>query len=141
MMDATFIESLTERFDGPNIDALVLMGSYAREKANPYSDIDLTRFTSAHGLHRTRIFQGLIADRLVIVNDLGPNAVDEIFTHPEVTAGYLVGLRLGHALQDRNGMFAQIQARAHAFSWDATMQAKANVWASEALAGWSEDMR
>jgi hypothetical protein len=141
VMDAHFIGTLFERFDGPDIDALVLMGSHARETANRYSDVDLTRFTSAHGLHRTRIFQGLIADQLVVVNDLGADAVEEIFTHPEVAVGYLVGLRLGRPLQDRKGIFAQIQARAQVFTWDATMQVKANLWASEALAGWSEDMR
>jgi hypothetical protein len=140
-MDSHFIETLIERFDGPDVDALVLMGSYARGTANLYSDIDLTRFTSAHGADRTRIFQGLIAGQLVVVNDLGSVAVEEIFTHPEVTSGYLVGLRLARPLQDRNGIFARIQERAHAFTWDATMQAKANAWASEALAGWSEDMR
>jgi hypothetical protein len=140
-MDSPFIETLIERFDEPDVDALVLMGSYARGTANPYSDIDLTRFTAAHGLHRTRIFQGLIADQLVVVNDFGSAAVEEIFTQPEVASSYLEGLRLARPLQDRNGLFARIQARAHAFTWDATLQAKANAWASEALAGWSEDMR
>lgn len=140
-MESALIGMLIERFDGPDVDALVLMGSYARGTANRYSDIDLTRFTSAHGLHRTRIFQGLIADQLVVVNDLGSAALEEIFAQPEVASSYLVGLRLGHPLQDRNGHFARIQARAHAFTWDATMQTKANAWASEALAGWSEDMR
>jgi len=141
VMDTHFIETLIERFDEPDVDALVLMGSYARGTANRYSDIDLTRFTAAHGAHRTRIFQGLIADQLVVVNDLGAAAVEEIFTQPEVASSYLVGLRLARHLQDRNGTFARIQERAHAFTWDATMQAKANAWASEALAGWSEDMR
>jgi Nucleotidyltransferase domain len=140
-MDSRFIAMLIERFDGPNVDALVLMGSYARETANPYSDIDLARFTSAHHVHRMRLFQGLIAEQLVVVNDLGPAAVEQIFTHPEVASSELVGLRLGRPLQDRSGTFARIQARAHAFSWDASMQAKANAWASQALAGWSEDMR
>ena len=140
-MDSHFIETLIERFDGPDVDALVLMGSYARGTANQYSDIDLTRFTAAHGLHRTRIFQGLIADQLVVVNDLGAAAVEEIFSQPEVTSSYLEGLRLARPLQDRNGIFARIQARAHAFMWDVSMQVKANAWASEALAGWSEDMR
>jgi Nucleotidyltransferase domain len=141
VMDSAFIGTLIERFDQPDVDALVLMGSYARGTANSHSDVDLTRFRSAHGLHRTRIFQGLIADQLVVVNDLGPAAVEEIFTQPEVASSYLVGLRLARPLQDRDGSFAQIQARAHAFTWDARMQAKANAWASEALARWSEDMR
>jgi hypothetical protein len=140
-MQPAFLEILLERFDGPDVDALVLMGSHAREAANPYSDVDLTRFSSAQGLHRKRFFQGLIAGQLVVVNDLGSTAVEEIFTHPEVAVGYLVGLRHARPLQDRKGIFAHIQARAHAFKWDAAMQAKANAWASEALAGWSEDMR
>jgi hypothetical protein len=141
VMDASLLAALIERFDAPDVDALVLMGSYARGTANRYSDIDLTRFTTAHGRHRARVFKGLIADQLVVVNDLGAAAVEEIFTQPEVTSSYLMGLRLGRPLHDRNGTFAQIQERAHAFAWDAAMQAKANAWASENLASWSEDMR
>jgi predicted nucleotidyltransferase len=94
-MDSSLIATLIERFDGPDVDALVLMGSYARQTANLYSDIDLIRFTSAHGLYRTRIFQGLIAEQLVVVNDLGSAAVEEIFTQPQVASSDVMGLRLG----------------------------------------------
>jgi hypothetical protein len=140
-MDTSLINVLIDQFDQPDVDALVLMGSHARGTATPLSDIDLVRFTSAHGAHRTRTFQGLIVDQLVVVNDLGPAAVEEMFTQPEVASGSLAGLRLARPLRDRNATFARIQARAHAFTWDTTMQQKANVWASKALAGYSEDMR
>jgi Nucleotidyltransferase domain len=140
-MDASFDQTLIDRFDAPDVDALVLMGSYARGEAHQYSDIDLARFTSAHGDGRSKAFTGLIADRLVNVNDLGPAAVEEIFTKPDVASSYLAGLRFARPLRDHNDAFAHIQARAHAFTWDERMQQAANHWASEALAGWSEDMR
>jgi hypothetical protein len=140
-MDALFLQTLIDRFDRPDVDALVLVGSYARGQAHQYSDIDLARFTSAHGQGRSQAFKGLIADQLVVVNDLGSAAVDEIFTKPEVASGYIAGLRVARPLRDRHNTFAHIQARARAFTWDSRMQQEANSWASEALAGWSEDMR
>jgi predicted nucleotidyltransferase len=88
-MDTAFLQTLIERFDRPDVDALVLMGSHARGQAHQYSDIDLARFTSAHGQGRSHAFKGLIADQLVVVNDLGPAAVDDIFTKPDVASGYL----------------------------------------------------
>jgi len=141
MMDPSFLQTLIERFDDPKIDALVLMGSYARGQAHQYSDVDLARFTSAYGDGRSQEFRGLIADQLVVVNNLGPTAVNDIFTKPEIASSYLAGLRFARPLRDRNNTFADIQARAQAFTWDSDMQMKANQWASEALAGWSEDMR
>ena len=117
------------------------MGSHARGTNQRYSDIDLARFTNAHGHGRRQAFQGLIGDQLVIVNDLGDAAVADIFTQPEVASSYLAGIRHGRALRDRQGVFAAIQARAQAFIWDATMQTKANAWASAELMGWGEDMR
>jgi hypothetical protein len=138
---ASFLQMLIERFDAPEIDALVLMGSYARGAAHQYSDIDLARFTHANGPGRSQAFEGLIDGKLVVVNDLGADAVKEIYTRPDIASSYLAGLRLGRPLVDRNAAFAQLQARAHAFIWDSDMQMKADIWASEALAGWSEDMR
>jgi UTP:GlnB (protein PII) uridylyltransferase len=42
------IEKLIQRFDQANVvQALILMGSYARNEAGPYSDIDLVRFVIA----------------------------------------------------------------------------------------------
>ena len=114
-MDASFLQTLIERFDNPDVDALVLMGSYARGQAHQYSDIDLARFTNTQGHGRSQAFKGLIADQLVIVNDLDPGAVSDIFTKPDVASGYLAGLRLARPLCDRNNTFAHIQARAHAF--------------------------
>jgi hypothetical protein len=140
-MDTSFLQTLIERFDRPDVDALVLVGSYARGQAHQHSDIDLARFTSAHGQGWFQAFKGLIDDQLVVVNDLGSAAVDDIFTKPDVASSYLAGLRLARPLCDRNHTFAAIHARAQAFTWDSDMQQKANRWASAALAGWSEDMR
>jgi predicted nucleotidyltransferase len=37
---------LVSKFDSPGVNAIVLMGSYARGNAGLFSDIDLVRFTS-----------------------------------------------------------------------------------------------
>jgi predicted nucleotidyltransferase len=39
-------DSLIKRFDYPGVKAIVLMGSYARDSAGPFSDIDLIRCIS-----------------------------------------------------------------------------------------------
>ena len=139
-MNSSFLQLLIDRFNRPDIDALVLMGSFARGSAHQLSDVDLARFTSAHGQGRLNSFKGLIAGQLVVVNDLGPAAVEEIFTKPDMASGYLAGLRSGRPLLDHNNTFARIQERAHAFVWDNHMQQEADRWASKALAEWSEDM-
>jgi len=42
-----FIATLAGQFDGPQVRALVLMGSHARGTAGPYSDVDLVRIMAA----------------------------------------------------------------------------------------------
>jgi hypothetical protein len=43
-------------------------------------------------------------------------------------------------LRDQEGYFAAIQARAHAFTWDAAMRERANQWASRQMVGWIEEV-
>jgi len=49
-------------------------------------------------------------------------------------------VRSAQALLDRDGYFVGIQARARAFAWDQTMQARANHQASAMLVGWIEEV-
>ncbi|MDI7275115.1 MAG: nucleotidyltransferase domain-containing protein [Anaerolineae bacterium] len=129
--------ALARRFDAPGVKAIVLMGSYARGDSGPYSDFDLTRVTEGDATHPPE--SHLIGGHLVVVSDAGPAQVEAWFTRPEVAANIMVGLRQARALVDRSGTFAAIQARARAFVWDATMQERANAWASEQMVGWIEE--
>lgn len=132
---------LVRRFDRPEVRALVLMGSYARGDANPYSDVDLVRFTAADTPPLPAAGSHLLDGRLVVVMDAGPSEVEAAFTRPEVAVGRIVGLRQGRALVDRDGYFAALQEGAHAFVWDAAMQARADAYASDELVGWAEEVR
>ena len=131
--------ALAERFDGPRVRALALMGSFARGDAGPYSDVDLVRFFEAD----TPVPDGethIIAGRLVTVGSVGPAKVERWFTEPEAAVNAIGGLRTARVLIDRQETFARIQARALRFAWDEAMQAKADAWVSEQMVGWIEEV-
>jgi hypothetical protein len=66
--------------------------------------------------------------------------VEGWFTRPEEAVKVVGGLRRGRALLDRQGTFATIQARAHTFTWDAAMQARAAAYTSAQMVGWIEEV-
>lgn len=130
---------LAQRFDGPGVSAIVLLGSYARGDQGPYSDVDLVRLyanppAAANGATH------LIDGRLVVVSDVGPAQVEEWFTRPEVAVNVVSGLRTGRELVDREGAFRAIRIRARAFLWDSSIQQRANDWASQQMVGWIEEV-
>lgn len=134
------LTALARRFDGPGVNAIVLMGSYARCEQGPYSDVDLVRLVGEQPIGLTGSGSYLVGGRLVVVSDLTPAQVEEWFTRPEVAVNAIAGVRTGRALIDREGVFAGAQIRARAFLWDATMQERANLWASQQMVGWIEEV-
>lgn len=134
-----FIATLAEQFDGPQVRALVLMGSHARGTAGPYSDVDLVRIMA--GTEPPAVADGsyLRDGRLLVASSVTPAQAERWFTEPEVAVEVIAGLRAARALRD-DGSFAAIQARANAFRWNETMQEKANGWAGDRLVGWTEEV-
>ena len=137
MKDA-LVSALIERFDGPDIRAIVLMGSHARGDAGPYSDIDLARFIYEPSGHEAVSY--LIDGYLVVVTDIGTTTIETWFSEPEEASNFIGGLRSAQPLLDRDQTFANLQARARSFTWDAPMQLKANAWASRQMIGWIEEV-
>jgi hypothetical protein len=128
---------LTARFDGPQVTAIVLMGSHATGNAGPFSDVDLLRLITGEkppddGSH-------WIDGRLVTVSSRTVGEIDEIFGDPREACTFIQGLRRGRALVDREAVFAAIQRRAVEFVWDDALQAKANEHAANELVGWIEE--
>lgn len=138
-MEQPNFDSLTQQFDGPGVRAIVLMGSYARGDAGPFSDVDLLRLTDEEPQGLTGEGSHLIDERLVTVSNAAPARVDAWFTEPNKAVAVVASLRDARALLDRNNAFAQVQARANAFVWDSEMQAKANAYASQEMIGWIEE--
>jgi hypothetical protein len=133
-------DTLIQEFDGPHVQALVLLGSHARGDAGPFSDIDLLRLVDESLASLPGDGSHLMNGCLVVASTAGPRAVEEWFTQPEPATRTIAGLRAGHALLDRQSAFATIQARAKAFTWDSTMQRRANVYASGQMVGWIEEV-
>lgn len=131
---------LAARFDDPAVDAIVLMGSHACGEAGPYSDIDIIRFVPENAPDLGDVGSHLINDTLVVVGNVTPTEVETWFTRPEVAVKTITGVRVARALLDHNATFAKIQERAYAFTWNGQLQAEANVWASEQMVGWIEEV-
>ena len=141
MSDTPDFEKLAKQFDHVHAAALVLMGSYARGEAGPYSDVDLVRFTLDDETVPPGGGSHLIDGRLVVVSSVTPSQVEATFTRPEVAVETIQGLRSGQALIDRDGFLRTLQHRATAFQWDEEMQTRANHWASRQMVGWIEEVR
>jgi Nucleotidyltransferase domain len=139
MRDA-LASALIERFDGPDVKAIVLMGSHARGDAGPYSDVDLVRLISGPGELKAENHSYLIDECLVVVNDRGTAEVENWFSVPEEASNVIGGLCSARPLLDRDQTFARVHARARSFTWDASMQQKADAWASRQMVGWIEEV-
>ena len=131
--------TLAQRFWLPEVQAIVLMGSHARGEAGPFSDVDLVRLvrdTAPLPLAGSHWQEG----QLVVVSDVTPEQVESWFTEPQSAVKWIAGLRVARPLNDPHHLFAAIQARAQAFTWDEAMQAKANRWVSQEMVGWIEEV-
>jgi hypothetical protein len=131
-------DALLAQFRAPGIAALVLMGSYARGDAGPFSDVDLVRF-HAQDAPSASAETHFLGGHFVVVSDAYPDQIEEWFQKPELASTTIAGLRSARPLWDPDDFFATIQARAKAFRWDAEMQARANAWASSQMVGWIEE--
>ena len=133
-------KALATQFDLPEVRALVLMGSYARGDSGWHSDVDLVRFTYGNVAELPGNGSHLIGKQLVVVSQVCPDEVERAFTEPEVAVEMIAGLRNGRSLIDKSGFFTAIQQRAHDFQWSDALQAKANIWASQQMVGWIEEV-
>ncbi len=134
------VKLLIERFDGPGVEAIGLMGSHARGEAGEFSDVDLYRFLDDEADPPPGSGSHLIDNRLVTVMDLHPYQVERWFERPEEAVKWITGLRQVYALQDEQGVIAAFKQRAIAFSWDAAMQERANQYASRQMVWWIEEV-
>ena len=132
--------SLAQKFDASSVNAVVLMGSHARGDAGPYSDVDLVRFVAEESADLAGAGSHLIDGVLVVVGNVTLSQAEEWFTQPQRATDTMAGLRSARALIDRQTTFAALQARAHAFVWTEELQIKADLWASEQMVGWIEEV-
>jgi predicted nucleotidyltransferase len=133
-------QQLAQQFDGPGVNAIVLMGSHARGDAGPYSDVDLVRFVDESAAGLAAAGSHLLDGILVVVSNVTPPQVESWFTQAEAAVKNIAGVRLAQALIDRQETFAAIQARALEFVWTTEHQHQADKYASEQMVGWIEEV-
>jgi predicted nucleotidyltransferase len=132
---------LAKKFDSPGVNAIVLVGSYARGTPGLFSDVDLVRFIGKGG-DKPFFNDGsyLIDDFLVTVSSVNTEQIEDWFSRPEIAVNVICGIRSARPLLDRSNAFEAIQRRAQVFTWDAEMQQKANHWASQQMVGLIEEV-
>ena len=140
MTDHPDFKALTQQFMHPSLQAIALMGSFARGDAGLYSDVDLVRFAKTDSPDLPDNGSHLINGRLVVVSQVSPKEVQQWFTEPEIAVNVIAGVRPGRPLYDPQNHFAYIQQQARQFIWDAPMQQRANAWASQQMVGWIEEV-
>lgn len=132
-------DALVHRFDAPGVQAIVLAGSHARGDAGPWSDVDLLRFVAEDAKELAGSGTHLIDGQFVNVSNVTATNVERWFEQPHEAVVCVPGVCSARALLDRDGAFAAVQTRAHAWVWDAAMQGRADVWASKEMVGWIEE--
>lgn len=133
-------DSLAQRFDRPMVRAIVLLGSYARGDAGPYSDVDILRIISDGAESLADSGSHLIDGWVINVSNADPAQVEAWFTEPNQAVTVIASLRDAHLLIERDDAFTTILERVNNFVWDDDMQAKANSYASQEMVGWIEEV-
>ena len=139
-MNTPDFQAIAARFDAQEVAAVALMGSFARNDAGTFSDVDIVRFHRRDDTRQAESATYFIHDALVVVSDVVPWQVEDWFTKPEQATACITGVRSARTLRDAGGYFRAIQARAHQFVWDEAMQQKANAYASSQIVGWIEEV-
>lgn len=117
--------------------AVFLTGSHARGEADEYSDLDLSVLVASDEFVRNDVtYRGGV---LVSVERSTVPHRERAFTEPETTLWNLTSLRSGVPLHDPEGVFADLQRRAKAFTW-AEVEEQAHARAAGLVADVAEEL-
>ncbi len=136
----SFLQSIICSLDGPDVVGVTMSGSFARNQASRYSDVDLQRYV--HVLPKNRYehyilqyVQGL----LVSVKTLTVEAAQESLTRPDKAIWAIPGLRQMKILLDKEGILAGLKQAAEQADWS-RLQPAADEFAADELMGYAEEV-
>lgn len=135
------LKPILDEFDHPDIDGIMLMGSFARGTAHQHSDIDILRLIP-EGDNKNIPHGGTFyhQDHLLIISDITQPEVEKSFTLPDRICDSIHGFRSMKPLIDRNGMIEMIKIRADQFEWTPGLKKKAHENVSKQMVGWIEEV-
>ncbi len=135
-----FLQKITARYDGGNVIALALCGSYSRGQGNRYSDVDLWQYIRdepSEALEKP--FVETLDGFLVTVKTTLIGKDHAAMQDPLQAIWVVPAIRQLKVLLDKDGSLASLMDAVAEFRWD-SIQAKANEFASRHLASDAEEI-
>ena len=136
----SFIQSLLEKIDSPDVIGVGIVGSYARGQETQYSDVDLDIYMrklpeNLYDRYTLRYLDGkLISLKYTLLAD-----ERSALTNPRRAIWAVPGLRGMKVLLDKDGSMAALQKSAQEFDW-VTLQPAADEYAAEQIMGNAEEV-
>jgi hypothetical protein len=136
----SFIQSVLERIDSPDVIGVGIVGSYARGQEGEYSDVDLDIFVNRlpgndYDHYTLRYWDNkLISLKYTLLDD-----ERSALTDPRRAIWAVPGLRGMRIVLDKDGSLAELQEAAHAFDW-MPLQLQANEFAAEQVMHCAEEV-
>ena len=138
LLSDTLIKELIKKLDNKNVVGLLLTGSYAREDATRYSDVDILRFleekTGAAG--RSYTLQ-MLGNKLISVSDTTIASKREQLKTPAHCFYAVPGIRQSQILLDKRDELIKLKQDADAFNWESIADV-ADEYSSDLLMGSAE---
>ena len=135
----SFIQSVLEKIDSPNIMGVGMVGSYARRQESKYSDVDLDIYVSKlpenpYDRYTLRYWdKKLVSLKYVLLADERSELMDP--RHAIWAVPGLCGMTI---LLDKDGSLTALQQAAREFDWSA-LQSAADEFAAEEVMGCAEE--
>ena len=136
----SFIQSILERIDSPDVIGVGIVGSYSRGQEGHYSDVDFDIYVSKlsdnpYDHYTLRYWdEKLVSLKYALLADECAELI-----HPRHAIWAVPGLRGMKILLDKDGSLAALQKAAQDFDWS-TLQFAANSFAAEEVMGCAEEV-
>lgn len=134
----SFLSTLLEEMDGPEVVGVMLGGSYARGEATQYSDVDFACFMRGEAEPRNKRL--LYRDgRLVSIATKTVAGVLDDMLKPERAIWVVPGIGGCYILLDKDGALGRLMQEVKAFRWE-PLQPAADLYASYKLMAAAEQV-
>jgi hypothetical protein len=136
----SFLQNIIRSLDGPDVVGMTMSGSFARNQASRYSDVDIQRYM--HVLPESRYEHYIlqyVQGRLVSVKTLTVEEAQKSLTRPDKAIWAIPGLRQMNILLDKEGILAGLKQAAEQADWS-RLQPAADEFAADELMGYAEEV-
>lgn len=136
---AHVLEGVLADIARPELEAVALLGSWARGEARRHSDVDLNLFVRAPPADRDRY---RLLRRQGFLFSLSADTIEgrqETLRRPERAIWDVPGLQQCRILLDRDGRLGALQRAAQDFVWF-PLQPKADAYAADEMMGYAEEV-